>query len=227
MMTDIIQGSPEWAEARRGLVTASEFARTLIRDTSRAPGSWGKGALDFALEIASERMGGTDEEGTSAAMRRGTSHESGALDAYERTLFATVQRGRFLVHDSLPIGFSPDGIVQDREGLGVVEVKCMKLSKHATCFVTGQPPSEHWAQIQGNIWGAGANYCDFVSYHPSTREDMRLCLIRVPRDNSFVSELSLRLIEFCRKVDGFAEKLGCSDWVPYHRRTNPPQLTLA
>lgn len=220
-LTPIVQGTPEWFAARRGMCTASEFKKALARDRTKGENTWGQTALDYAMKIAAERMGGEDDPVTTEDMRRGSSLEGEALDAYEGYMMTTVRRRLFFVHDDLPIGYSPDGLVADKDGEGIIEVKCLKLAGHAECWLKQEPPLEYWPQIQGNLWGTGANYCDFIAYNPSVREDRRLCIIRVGRKEQFILDMAMRLKQFCDKVDEFAVRLGVVGWAPYHTTLQP------
>lgn len=207
-LTDITQHSPEWYAARMGIATASEAARILVRDASKGAATFGKAALEYALEIAAERLGGTDEAFASAAMERGTLLEGDALDAYEERTFREVHRGRFYLCDTMAFGCSPDGVTHDGKRLGTVEVKCMKRSKHAAVWISGKVPDEHYAQVQATMWNVEADFCDFVSYHPGVREDRQLCIVRVDRDAKFLEVFTPRLLRFLSIVEDYSTKLG-------------------
>lgn len=216
ILTAIKQGTPEWHSARRGLATGSAWGKAMQSDATRKADAFGKGAMDYALEIAAERMGGEDENIETHAMVRGSSLEEEAIDTYENAMFNTVQRGSFYVHDTLACGASPDGVIVEGGKVGIVEVKCMKLSKHAACWVDQMPPQEHYAQMQFNMWLIGAEFCDFVSYHPTVKADMRLCVLQVQRDSAYITQIALRAVKFLEKVDQYARALGVADWVPFH-----------
>lgn len=209
-LTDIVQHTPEWYAARMGIATASEAARIMVRGASKGATTFGKTALEYALEIAAERLGGTDETFASAAMERGTLLEGDAIDAYEERTFREVHRGRFYRCDTMAFGCSPDGVTLDGKRTGTIEVKCMKRSKHAAVWISGEVPAEHYAQVQSTIWNAEADFCDFVSYHPGVREDRQLCIVRVNRDAKFLEEFTPRLRSFLAIVDEYSDKLGIS-----------------
>ena len=217
LLTDIIQGTPEWVEARKGLVTGSRFQSALSTDRTRKPDTWGAAAMDLALVIAAERLGIDDEEGVQTAMMaRGNELQNAALDLYELTTFREVERDRFLMHESDAIGVSPDGIVGEREG--VVEVKCMKLARHVECLLKRSVPSEYRAQVQGEMWAADAKWCDFVSYHPDMEGLRKLAVIRVERDEKYIAHMMGRVRGLLRFADDYAAQLGVKDWKPYALR---------
>lgn len=215
-LTNIKQGTEQWFMARAGLVTSSGVAAAMTRDRSRAEGTFGQTAHTYALELAAERWGGSEEAIQTAAMERGSSLEDAALDAYEGRTLNMVRRGQFWVHETLACAASPDGLVSDGDGTGVVEVKCMGLAKHASCILSKQPPSEYIPQMVHELWLTGADYVDFVSYHPGAPEDRRVCVLRITRDNKLVTEHSMRVMQFIEIVDRYAAGLGVAHWQPFH-----------
>jgi hypothetical protein len=75
------QGSEEWIEARRGVITASQFS--VARDIKKN-GEFGSEFLGYAYDIARERCGGVaPSKYQNAAMRTGTEEEPKARIAYE------------------------------------------------------------------------------------------------------------------------------------------------
>ena len=114
---DIAQGSPDWFAARRGLITGTGAAAVQVRDRTKKEDSFGQTAMTYALKVATDRLCiEADDDFTSAAMQRGKDLEPDALDAYEDRMMVEVGRSAFFVHDTLALGFSPDGLVQDGDG---------------------------------------------------------------------------------------------------------------
>lgn len=219
--TTIEQGSLEWHLARAGMVNSSEAAAAFGRApaTPKDPLSFSKGATTYTIEVASQRMGGLDEDGyQSFHMQRGSTLEEEALDRYEEERFATLARKTWWVHDNMNVACSPDGIDPDHpDGRIGVEVKCLNRTKHAQCWLAGNSgiPPEFKHQVQMNLWITGFDYWDFVSYHPGVREDLQLCIIRVQPNHEFHTEISIRMIETMRRIDDATHDLGILDWKPY------------
>ena len=114
------QGTDEWLTARRGIITASVVGR-LLTPTGRVASNDHSRAFPF--ELAAERITGTSEYVfVNDDMQRGNLHEPIARDKYADTNGVTVQQVGFMVRDDwgFPIGYSPDGLVDDD---GLLEVK--------------------------------------------------------------------------------------------------------
>src|SRR5690625_1269103 len=110
---DLEQGTDEWLEARRGIVTASVIGQ-LITPSTVKPANNDK-SRSRLYELASERISGRVEDTPiSWQMERGNEEEERARDLYEAH-FAPVEQVGFIVREveGVPIGFSPDGLVQD------------------------------------------------------------------------------------------------------------------
>ena len=106
----------------------------------------------------------------------------------------------------------------DDRGLGIVEVKCLGAVKHAQCLLTGQPPKEFRYQMQFYMWGLGADFCDYVSYHPGMPERKRLKVVKVPRDEDVIALLAKRTEAILVQAATYSYDLGVRDWKPYHER---------
>jgi hypothetical protein len=210
MKLPVQQGTPEWFAARMGMATASAWKKAMT-----GAKEWSDTAMGYAMQIAAERIGGVDDDVQTAAMARGSALEGEALDLYEEETFVVVQRGTFHVHDSLPLACSPDAeILGDR--YGIVEVKCMKVSKHAAVWHAGECPDEHMVQVQFNLWLTGADYCDFVSYHDGVPKHLQLCVVRVERSEEMILSIESRAKRFLQLVDSISAKLGADLWQPWH-----------
>jgi hypothetical protein len=211
MRIDVQQGTAEWFAARMGMATGSEWKKAMT-----GVKEWSDTAMGYAMQLAAERIGGVDEHIETPAMARGSALEADALDRYEEMRFTKVMRGTFHVHDTLALACSPDGELPD----GIIEVKCMKASKHAAVWHGNTCPDEHATQVQFNLWITGAGYCDFVSYHPGVPERLQLCVIRVERDDKAIAAIAERAQRFLALVDSISANLGASAWRPSHTQLN-------
>ena len=157
------QGTPEWHEARLGIPTASEFKR-IVTPTGKPSSARDRYIADLLAEWALGRAQGTFE---TDGMERGhiLEHHARRLWAWETGL-EPEQVGICLTDDGL-IGYSPDAIIR-RDGriVGLLEIKCPLPSIHLHWMARGRVPAEHVPQVQGGLWVTGAEWIDFVSYHP-------------------------------------------------------------
>lgn len=164
---NVTQGTTEWLELRRGIVTAStvgklltETGRPASNDTSRR----------HTLTLVAERITGEIEPvWVNDDMLRGQLDEPIARDMYAKH-FATepVTEVGFMVNDDhgFQIGASPDGLVGEHGGL---EIKCPRAKGHIATILADAVPSHHMAQIQCSLLVSGREYWDFVSFFGGLR----------------------------------------------------------
>jgi putative phage-type endonuclease len=199
----MIQGSPEWLQARCGFVTASRFSDVLTDARSKSA-TLSKTAESYLLELLGERLSGQPvQQGESFAMRWGTENEPRARDRYEWHTGSVVTQVGFLPHATEEwVGCSPDGLVGDD---GVIEIKCpLTYREHVRVLESRSCPAEHMPQVMGELWVTGRQWCDFVSYHPLMRDRHMIAVVRVERDEEYVRDLADRV---CRFRDLVQERL--------------------
>jgi hypothetical protein len=68
-------------------------------------------------------------------------------------------------------------------------------------------PEEHMAQVQGQMWLTGREWCDFVSFDPRMPADLQLYVQRVQRNPEFIAGLEREIITFLSEVDAIVQKL--------------------
>ena len=179
IVVDCVQGSESWFQARLGIPTASEFATVLAKGRS---GGDSKGRRTYMLKLIGERITGEPAESyTNAHMERGKIMEEEARNAYA------------FMSDSVlvPVGFirngdkgcSPDSLVG---GDGLLEIKTKLPHLQIDVLLRDEMPPEHMAQVQGQIWTAEREWCEFVSYWPK----LPLFVKRIYRDEAYIKILS-------------------------------------
>jgi hypothetical protein len=192
------QGTAEWFESRRGCATASCFADVMAK---------GKGAtrLKYMHKVVAERlMGKVMESYCNGNMNRGKEQEPYARMAYEAFSGNLVQEIDFIRHPVLSAGCSPDGLVDEDGG---AEIKAALPTVQIERIERGGYPSEHVAQVQGNLWITGRKWWDFVSYSPDLPEGLRLYVYRVRPDIEYISNLEKEVIRFLAEVDEMQQRL--------------------
>jgi len=65
----------------------------------------------------------------------------------------------------------------------------------------GKAPTEYVAQIQGQLWATGRDWCDFVSYNPGFPPALQLSIRRVIRDEEYIAALAIAVTKFLIEVD--------------------------
>lgn len=223
------QGTPEWFEARKGIPTASEFSTVMSEGkegllpaaiidamvksgcsaeqlasavkAARARGaSPSQARLKYLRTLAGEIIRGTpEEEGfSSPAMERGKIMEAEARDLYA---FA---RGV----DPVQVGFvrsgnagaSPDSLIGDDGGL---EIKTALAHIQIERLQKGELPTEHKAQVHGNLWITERAWWDFVSYSPG----LPPLILRVERDEEYIAKLASAVDAFNSELAELVEKV--------------------
>jgi hypothetical protein len=157
----MVQGSDEWLEARRGIVTASVVGRLITPKTIKPASNDDPRAL--ITQLVAERITGWSETPyVNHDMLRGTYDEPVALGIYADR-YAPVTEVGFMVRDDwdVRIGFSPDALVGDD---GVIEVKSRRPKHHLATIIAGEVPTENVAQIQCGLLVSGRQWCDYVSF---------------------------------------------------------------
>ena len=196
------QGSEAWKSERAGHCTASRFRDVLAKIRTGEAAS----RRNYRVQLVTERLIGAPISGfKSAAMEWGTQTEPLARVAYEAHTGDPVVETGFHLHQGVDwVGASPDGLVGDE---GLLEIKCPEPATHMETLLDGVCPSEHVAQIQGQMWVTGRKWCDFVSFDPRFPKHLQLFVVRVPRDEAYIANLEREVKGFLREVDQLHDRL--------------------
>jgi hypothetical protein len=160
-MPDLEQGSEEWHEQRRGIVTASVVGRLVTPRTIKPASNDESRGLTTLL--AAERITGyTEPTYMNDDMWRGVEDEPRAIDKYSEH-YAPVTRVGFMVRDDwgFRIGYSPDGLVGSD---GLVEVKSRRQKTQLATILADEVPTANYAQLQCGLLVSGRKWVDYISY---------------------------------------------------------------
>ena len=157
---DLIQGSDEWHDARRGMVTASVVGQLITPTLKVADNDTSRGLT--RLLVAERITGHTDPTYQSDDMFRGVMEEPRARDHYSEHYAEAVECG-FMVRSEpgWTLGYSPDGLVGDD---GLLEVKAPRQKEHLRTIISDQITEMYTAQIQAGLLVSGRNWCDYASW---------------------------------------------------------------
>ncbi len=160
-LPDLIQGSEEWLDQRRGVVTASVVGK-LITPTTVKPASNDYSRALTALLVAERITGWTDPVSVSDDMLRGHEDEPRAVEVYSEH-YAPVRTSGFMVRreSTWTLGYSPDGLVGDD---GLIEVKSRRAKKQLETILADEVPAENMAQLQAGLLVSGREWLDYLSY---------------------------------------------------------------
>lgn len=196
---DVVQGSPEWIDARLGIATASEFDQILTPATLKPS----KSAIPYRNRLIAEWLLGAPVDDTPHTywMERGTMLEPEARAWYEMHHDVEVTPAGFVLRDDEKVGCSPDGLVGD---LGGLELKCPTPQVHVGYLI--DPDSlvaKYRHQVQGCLYVTGRAWWDIVSYHPELPKVVR----RIERDATYIAALTAALDSFLADLGATKERL--------------------
>jgi len=189
----IEQGSPEWLALRAGKVTASRVADVMAKTTTAA-------YQNYMADLIAERLTGQKTESfTNAAMQWGVDHEAQARAEYEVKTGVLVEQVAFVDHPTIPMfGCSPDGLVGDD---GLIECKCPNTSTHIEYIRQDKAPIKYVNQMQCQMAVTGRKWCDFVSFDPRLPDGLQLFIVRLERDDEYISKMESVVQEFLNEVN--------------------------
>jgi putative phage-type endonuclease len=157
---DLMQGTDEWHDQRRGIVTASVVGK-LLTATLRVADNLDSRGLTAVL-VAERITGWTEMTFTNSDMMRGVLCEPIARDAYSKH-HAPVTEVGFMRRDGdgWSLGCSPDGLVGDD---GMIEIKSPRAKTHVRTILDDEVPAQYVAQCQAALLVSGRDWLDFVSF---------------------------------------------------------------
>ena len=190
------QGSNEWRQHRAGIPTASMFATVMAQ-------GWGKTESKtrrkYMLQLIGERMTGEPMETYSNHhMERGKIMEAEARDMYVFMTDTDIEQIGFIRNGEK--GCSPDSLVTND---GLLEIKTKLPHLHFEVLLANKLPPEHTAQVQGQIWTAEKEWCDFMSYWPKLKPFIH----RVYRDEDYIKTLHSAVRQFNDEMLELEQKL--------------------
>ena len=157
---ELEQGSDDWLEARRGIITASEVC-LLVTPTGKIAKN--EKLRSHTWELLAQRISGYVEPTyINDDMLRGINDEITARDMYSEHN-ATVKEVGFITNDfdGVRVGYSPDGLVGDD---GLIEIKSRRQKYQIETIATNAVPSEYMLQLQCGLLVSGRDWIDFISY---------------------------------------------------------------
>jgi hypothetical protein len=158
---DVIQGSDDWYELRRGIPTASNFSRIITAKTMKLSAQ----ADDYICELVGDKyshfMPERVENYTTRPMQFGQMAEEEARRFYSLERNVDVTNGGFATTDDGRFGCSVDAFVGDD---GCLEIKAPLAKTQVRYLLDGGLPADYRAQVAGHLIVSGRAYCDFLAY---------------------------------------------------------------
>jgi hypothetical protein len=197
---DVEQGSDEWFELRRGIMTASKFSAVM------ASGKDGGESLTrdkYMKLLAGELLSGqVAETFRNEAMERGRQMEPIAREWYERTRLVDLKRVGFVrrtiptLDGSFDIGCSPDSQVGPKKGLEIKTLAPHLLIDVRLRGAGGFPPGFRH-QLQGTMRTAGWDEMDLLLFYTGWPNPP---VFTVERDEAFIREIDEKTEKFAYEL---------------------------
>ena len=189
---DIEQGTDEWKELRRGVVTASNFKYIVTSTGDPVSPSPRKKYMD---KLFDEIISGKVIDGfKSDHMKRGNEQEPQACRDYEFIQGVDVEHVTIFLDENKKIGYSPDGLIGEN---GLVEIKTALPHIQRDRLLNGWSPAEHKQQTQGGLYVSERSWIDRVSYCPN----MDPVIERFYRDEKFIKKLAIESKVFTDELE--------------------------
>lgn len=138
---NVIQGSEEWENSRKGRITGTKLADLVVkRGFGRKLGFYSL----LADKLAVDDSGASDDP-----MERGHDLEQTAIDLFSEKTGKKVERvGLCLSDKNENIALSPDGLIKVKgKYKEAVEVKALSASRHLQAMFENKIPSEYEFQV--------------------------------------------------------------------------------
>lgn len=197
-IVDVVQGSPEWVNARVGLPTCSSFDKIMTPRTRKLSSQY----VDYRNFLLAEwfvghpleagKFGG-GQSGSYGFTDRGRDMEDEARRWYMAERDVDVRRVGFVTRDDGKVGGSPDGLVGED---GIIEIKCGALWTAIGYFLGSGASADYLHQIHGYLYITGRQWADVISYHPDIPT-----ITRVQRDDDYIDALGKALNTFVADLD--------------------------
>jgi len=165
-IVNIEQGTPEWLNARKGKLTASQAASIITPTGKLASASKGlmrKLARECIIDDPLEFQGNADTQW-------GHAHEPIARDVFTEITGYAVDRVGALQSTLHPcLGCSPDGMMMIDGVIHGLEIKCPSVDTHVDYLLDGELPAKYRPQVHFSMAITGIRTWYFMSYFPELK----------------------------------------------------------
>lgn len=191
------QGSAEWYAHRFGVATASEFSK-IVTPTGKLSSQ----ASDYAYRMIAEELIQRPMIDIShlPAISHGKEYEQEAASAYEFDMGEKTVKVGIIKNDAGTVAASPDRLVG---ASGLLEIKCPEPQTMVKYFFADGVPKDYWPQVQGQLWVAEREWCDWFAYS----REMPPVRIRTNRDEAYIATLSEAVLAFADMKASLLERI--------------------
>jgi len=192
-MLDVVQGSPEWVDARRGIPTASMFDQIVTPSRGELSSSRYGYMAHLLAEWYDDEYGRDGYQGDEMIRGNQLEQRAAAWYEFERAGPARIVRPSLCLTDCGRIGASPDLFIGDD---GLAEIKCHTLKTHILGIIQPEGVAAYRCQIQGQLWVTGRKWCDRLRWHPYLEPVVE----RIERDEVFIEKLATAVTAFADEL---------------------------
>lgn len=197
------QGTPEWFEARAGVITASNIKTIRARLKN---GEWSMEAKKYAFRLAFERVAKSvlDDTYSNAYMKRGNALENDARMLHEMECGELIIVPGFYASECGRFGASPDGLIGADGG---AEYKCFLSPDELMPILVDGDVSTVMDQVQMNMLATGRQWWEFMLYTPQMAG---VCskpykVYRIERNEAYIAAMMTDLTEFDGLINYYAD----------------------
>ncbi len=194
----------DWFESRCGRLTASRIADATARLKS---GAWSDKREAYMTELAIERLTGRPTvHYVTPAMQHGTDMEPEARAHYAFLFDVDVVPIGFVQHPEIPnAGATPDGSVGDK---GLCEFKCPTSTTHVEILLSKTIPERWLKQMDWQLACCPEReWNDFGTYDPRMPEELKLWVLRRPRNVKVIEKLEADAREFLDELEEMVSRI--------------------
>jgi hypothetical protein len=157
------QGSEAWHQIKLGRFSGTRIGKLLM---GKSTSGYQNAIAEVAAEILTRE---TEENFVSDDMQRGIDLEPQAATIYSSIFEVDLQEVGFIEPEhelSEWTGVSPDRLIDSD---GMLEIKCPKVKTLFKYIEKNVLPLEYRPQVQGQLWVAKRQWCDFMAYYPNLK----------------------------------------------------------
>lgn len=197
VITNCIQGSPEWLQARIGSIGGSSIGKAVAKGE-------GKVRKQLLYDMVGEILSGEKKEGfRTVHMEEGLKYEDEARNLYAFQNSVEVEQIA-MFRDGPHKHASPDGLVGAD---GLIEIKTVIPSVYVEAKLTGKIPTAYRKQMLWSLKRSGRFWCDYTVYCPYVQDIDPLLIIRVERNEKEIVELEAGADEFIAEMLSMVERM--------------------
>jgi len=197
IIDDILQGSPEWMTLRLGNPGGGSISKIITTKGERS-----KSADDYMRELAGEVVTGQHEETyQSIHMKNGLEREESGRALLEMIHDTEIRRVALVYKDSQKkFHVSLDGLIGDNAGF---EQKNPMMKTHVKYLLANKLPTEYFSQVQMGLYVCEVEFWYFMSNY----DGLPPLILKVERDEEFISKLKAELDKFTLELASVIRKL--------------------